>query len=157
MTRIRRILKSERLKKISRKYMDPMLINSYKAYIKDPKKNIIKTMSRSSTITPQFDGLEINVHNGKRYVPVLVSQDNIGLKYGEFAFTRKFIGHKKDGKKLMFKKKEVTNKIPFKYIKSSLNPISLGEHKKLLTKISSKKFAFKPFTNVSVFKNLINN
>jgi len=114
-------------------------------------------MSRSSTITPQFDGLEINVHNGKRYVPVLVSQDNIGLKYGEFAFTRKFIGHKKDGKKLMFKKKEVTNKIPFKYIKSSLNPISLGEHKKLLTKISSKKFAFKPFTNVSVFKNLINN
>jgi len=42
MTRIRRILKSERLKKISRKYMDPMLINSYKAYIKDPKKKYNK-------------------------------------------------------------------------------------------------------------------
>jgi len=137
--------------------MDPMLIKSYKAYIKDPKKNVIKTMSRSSTITPQFEGIEINVHNGKRYLPVLVTPDNIGLKYGEFVFTRKFLGHKKDGKKLMFKKKEVTNKIPFKYIKTSLNPITLGEHKKLLIKTSTKKIAFKPFNNVSVFKNLINN
>lgn len=175
MTRIRRILKSERLKKINRKYMDPKLIQSYKAYLKDPKKNLIKTMSRSSTITSQFDGLEINVYNGKRYVPVLVTPDNVGFKYGEFVFTRKFLGHKKDGKKLMFKKKEVTNKIPFKYIKPNLNPINLGEHKKILQKMCRKKpylrkpsrknafrkkkafKPFKPFTDISVFKNLINN
>lgn len=157
MTRVRRILKEERLRKISRKYLDPKLIQSYKNYMKDPKKNIIKTMSRSSTITPLFDGLEINVHNGKRYIPVLVTQDNIGLKYGEFVFTRKFLGHKKDGKKLMFKKKERSNKIPVKYVKPSLNPIILGDHKKLLKKLEfTKKLSLKPFTNISVFKNLIN-
>ncbi len=54
---------------------------------------IIKTWSRRSTIIPQFVGLTFGVHNGKKYIPVLVSENMIGHKLGEFAPTRTFAGH----------------------------------------------------------------
>ena len=62
------------------------------------KKSVIKTWSRSSTITPDFVGLTIAVHNGKQHVPVLVTENMVGHKLGEFAATRTFRGHVADRK-----------------------------------------------------------
>jgi small subunit ribosomal protein S19 len=58
----------------------------------------IKTWSRRSTILPQFVGLTFNVYNGKKHIPVLVSEDMVGMKLGEFAPTRFFPGHAADKK-----------------------------------------------------------
>jgi small subunit ribosomal protein S19 len=58
----------------------------------------IKTWSRRSTITPDFIGLTIAVHNGKQHVPVFVSEQMVGHKLGEFALTRTFKGHAADKK-----------------------------------------------------------
>ena len=53
----------------------------------------IKTWSRSSTITPEMVDLNFEVHNGKKHILVFVSENMVGHKLGEFALTRKFIGH----------------------------------------------------------------
>ncbi len=62
------------------------------------RKEVIKTWSRRSTIMPQFVGLTFGVHNGQKHVPVLVSEDMVGHKFGEFAPTRTFYGHAADKK-----------------------------------------------------------
>ncbi len=61
-------------------------------------KSVIKTWSRSSTITPDFVGLTIAVYNGKKFIPVYVTENMVGHKLGEFAPTRNYRGHggKKD-------------------------------------------------------------
>ena len=64
--------------------------------IKDKKP--IKTWSRRSTILPQFVGLTFNVYNGRKFVPVSVNEDMVGMKLGEFAPTRFFPGHAADKK-----------------------------------------------------------
>src|SRR3954447_1568322 len=61
-------------------------------------KRPIKTWSRRSTITPDFIGLTIAVHNGKQHIPVYVSENMVGHKLGEFAMTRTFKGHSSDRK-----------------------------------------------------------
>jgi len=62
---------------------------------KDEKsKKPIKTWSRRSTILPEMIGLTLNVHNGRQFVPVYVTENHIGYKLGEFAPTRTFKGHK---------------------------------------------------------------
>lgn len=61
-------------------------------------KNPIKTWSRRSTILPQFVGLTFNVYNGKKFIPVYVSEEMVGHKLGEFAPTRTFPGHAADKK-----------------------------------------------------------
>jgi small subunit ribosomal protein S19 len=62
------------------------------------KKGVIKTWSRASTITPEFVGLTVAVHNGNKFIPVYVTENMVGHKLGEFAPTRTFRGHggKKD-------------------------------------------------------------
>jgi small subunit ribosomal protein S19 len=62
------------------------------------RKDVIKTWSRRSTIMPQFVGLTFGVHNGQKHIPVLVSEDMVGHKLGEFAPTRTFYGHAADRK-----------------------------------------------------------
>ena len=57
------------------------------------KKVMLKTWSRASTITPDFVGLTIGVHNGKQFIPVYVNENMVGHKLGEFSPTRKFSGH----------------------------------------------------------------
>lgn len=57
------------------------------------KKSVIKTWSRASTITPDFVGLTIAVHNGNKFIPVYVTENMVGHKLGEFAPTRTFRGH----------------------------------------------------------------
>ena len=59
---------------------------------------VIKTWSRRSTITPDMVGLTFGVHNGHKHVPVLVSEEMIGHKFGEFAPTRTYYGHSADKK-----------------------------------------------------------
>ncbi len=58
----------------------------------------IKTWSRRSTITPDFIGLTFSVHNGKQHIPVVVNENMVGHKLGEFALTRTFKGHVADKK-----------------------------------------------------------
>ena len=62
------------------------------------RKDVIKIWSRRSTILPQFVGLTFGVHNGHKHVPVLVSEDMVGMKFGEFSPTRTFYGHAADKK-----------------------------------------------------------
>ncbi len=61
-------------------------------------KKPIKTWSRRSTILPQFVGLTFNVYNGRKFVPVSVNEEMVGMKLGEFAPTRTFPGHAADRK-----------------------------------------------------------
>ncbi|MBU4422020.1 30S ribosomal protein S19 [Candidatus Parcubacteria bacterium] len=60
---------------------------------KSEMSKVVKTWSRSSTITPQMVGFTIGVHNGKQHIPVLVVENMVGHKLGEFSPTRKFIRH----------------------------------------------------------------
>ncbi len=57
------------------------------------KKTVIKTWSRASTITPDFVGMTIAVHNGNKFIPVYVTENMVGHKLGEFSPTRTFRGH----------------------------------------------------------------
>jgi small subunit ribosomal protein S19 len=57
------------------------------------KKTVIKTWSRASTITPDFVGLTIAVHNGRQFIPVFITENMVGHKLGEFSPTRTFRGH----------------------------------------------------------------
>ena len=57
------------------------------------RKDVIKTWSRRSTVLPQFVGLTFGVYNGKKHIPVLVTEDMVGHKLGEFSPTRTFHGH----------------------------------------------------------------
>ena len=65
------------------------------------KKSVIKTWSRASTITPEFVDLTIAVYNGKKFIPVYVTENMVGHKLGEFSPTRTYRGHggKKDNKR----------------------------------------------------------
>ena len=63
------------------------------------RSEVIKTWSRRSTILPQFVGLTFGVYNGKKFIPVNVTEEMVGHKLGEFAPTRTFKGHIKDDRK----------------------------------------------------------
>ena len=65
---------------------------------KNRNRNIIKTWSRRSTILPEFVGLTFAVHNGRKFLPIFVTEDMVGHKLGEFAPTRTFYGHAGDKK-----------------------------------------------------------
>jgi small subunit ribosomal protein S19 len=67
--------------------------------VKDSNKNtVIQTWSRRSTIIPQFVGVTFGVYNGHKFIPVLVTEDMVGHKLGEFAPTRTYYGHGADKK-----------------------------------------------------------
>ena len=57
------------------------------------RKKVIKTWSRASTISPEFVGHTISVHNGKQFIPVYITENMVGHKLGEFALTRTYRGH----------------------------------------------------------------
>ncbi len=73
--------------------VDEKLVKKVDALIRSGKKTVIKTWARSSTILPQMVGLTIGVHDGRKHVPVYVSENMVGHKLGEFAPTRTFRGH----------------------------------------------------------------
>lgn len=76
--------------------MDGYLLKKADGLRASGRNEVIKTWSRRSTILPQFVGLTFGVHNGHKFVPVLVTEDMIGHKFGEFSPTRTFYGHAAD-------------------------------------------------------------
>ena len=83
-------------------FCDEHLLNKVLVARENNDKKVIKTWSRRSTIFPEFVGLTFAVHNGKKFIPVFVSENMVGHRLGEFALTRTFKGHsgtKKDDKK----------------------------------------------------------
>ena len=79
-------------------FVDGYLLKKAEASSRASRPTPIKTWSRRSTILPQFVGLTFQVHNGKTFVPVNVSEEMVGHKLGEFAPTRSFFGHGGDKK-----------------------------------------------------------
>jgi small subunit ribosomal protein S19 len=79
-------------------FVDGYLLKKADAVQSSGRKDVIKTWSRRSTILPQFVGLTFGVYNGMKHIPVLVSEDMIGHKFGEFAPPRTFHGHAADRK-----------------------------------------------------------
>ncbi|MBR2785108.1 MAG: 30S ribosomal protein S19 [Clostridia bacterium] len=79
-------------------YVDARLLAKVEKLNEEDKKEAIKTWSRSSTIYPQMIGHTIAVHDGRKHVPVYVTEEMVGHKLGEFAPTRLFRGHAGDKK-----------------------------------------------------------
>ena len=75
-----------------------LLAKAEKAQEGSGRREAIKTWSRRSTIMPQFIGLTFQVHNGHKFLPVNVSEEMVGHKFGEFAPTRTYYGHGADKK-----------------------------------------------------------
>jgi small subunit ribosomal protein S19 len=73
-------------------YVDPRLLEKLKQ-LKAGDRRVIKTWSRRSTIAPEMVGFRFGVHNGREHVEVLVAEDMVGHRLGEFAPTRKFVRH----------------------------------------------------------------
>ena len=80
-------------------FIDESLAKKVEAMAATDNKQVIKTWSRRSTIFPNFVGLTIAVHDGRKHVPVYVTEDMVGHKLGEFVATRTYRGHGKDEKK----------------------------------------------------------
>ena len=74
-------------------FVDEKLMKKVNAMIESGEKKLIKTWSRRSTIIPEFIGYTFAVHNGKKFIPVYVTENMVGHKLGEFAPTRMFKGH----------------------------------------------------------------
>lgn len=74
-------------------YCEVKLLNKIEQMNETGKKAVIKTWSRRSTIMPQMIGHTLAVHDGRRHVPIYVTEDMIGMKLGEFAPTRTYRGH----------------------------------------------------------------
>lgn len=74
-------------------FVQPVLLDRIQVMNKAGEKKIVKTWSRASTIFPDFVGHTIAVHDGRKHVPVYVTEDMVGHKLGEFAPTRTFRGH----------------------------------------------------------------
>lgn len=87
-------------------YIEPKLLKKALAAQQSQSRKVIKTWSRRSTIVPDLVGLTLAVHNGKKFVPVFVSEDMVGHKLGEFAPTRTFYGHSGDKKTRLKGKKK---------------------------------------------------
>jgi len=80
-------------------FVDDYLLKKVEDLRKENKKQIVKTFSRRSMIIPDFIGYTFAVYNGKKHIPVYVTEEMIGHKLGEFAPTRTFYSHDKDAKK----------------------------------------------------------
>jgi small subunit ribosomal protein S19 len=74
-------------------YNDSKLMKKVEEVRRTNSRTVIRTWSRASTILPEMVGLTIGVHDGRRHVPIFVSENMVGHKLGEFALTRHFRGH----------------------------------------------------------------
>ena len=73
--------------------VDPKLMKKVEALNRSGQKAVIKTWARWSTVVPEMIGLTIGVHNGRKHVPIFITENMVGHKLGEFAATRTFRGH----------------------------------------------------------------
>ena len=79
-------------------FIDGHLMKKVEKSIESGSRKVIKTWSRRSEISPEMVGLTFAVHNGKKFIPVFVSENMVGHKFGEFSPTRTFYGHASDKK-----------------------------------------------------------
>ncbi|OIP88233.1 MAG: 30S ribosomal protein S19 [Syntrophobacteraceae bacterium CG2_30_61_12] len=79
-------------------FVDDHLLNKVLHAQQTGDRRVIKTWSRRSTIVPEFVGITLAVHNGKKFIPVFISENMVGHKLGEFSPTRTFYGHSGDKK-----------------------------------------------------------
>ena len=79
-------------------FVDAHLAKKLRAMIESGEKRVVKTWSRRSTITPDMVGFTFAVHNGRKFIPVFVTENAVGHKLGEFSPTRTFHGHSGDRK-----------------------------------------------------------
>ncbi len=75
-------------------HVDPKLMRKVEEVQRATRKEVIRTWARDSTIMPEMVGLTLAVHDGRRHIPVLCTENMVGHKLGEFAFTRTFRGHR---------------------------------------------------------------
>ena len=80
-------------------FVDPSLIKKVEKLKDKPNPAPIKTWSRKSTIIPEFVGISFLIHNGKKFIPIKISEEMVGHKLGEFSPTRQFSGHTPADKK----------------------------------------------------------
>jgi large subunit ribosomal protein L22 len=129
-------------------FVEESLMKKVDKYKDDPKKIPIKTWSRKSTILPDFVGVAFQIYNGKKFIPITVSEDMVGHKLGEFAPTRTFFGHtpadkkaKPAEKKIIMGKKKKIDKNNDKTVKSINNGIrsSVRKINPILKSIVGKK------------------
>ena len=74
-------------------FIEPKLMKEVEELNQSGEKAVIKTWSRASTVVPEMIGHTIGVHDGRRHVPIFITENMVGHKLGEFAFTRSFRGH----------------------------------------------------------------
>ena len=79
-------------------FVEESLIKKVEKEKNNPNRKPIKTWSRKSTILPDFVGISFLIYNGKKFIPITISEDMVGHKLGEFASTRTFKGHSGDRK-----------------------------------------------------------
>tara|TARA_B100000315_G_scaffold155514_1_gene144055 strand:+ start:4402 stop:4680 length:279 start_codon:yes stop_codon:yes gene_type:complete len=79
-------------------FVDSYLLKKAEASRVSGRNDVIKTWSRRSTVLPQFVGLTFGVYNGRKFIPILVTENMVGHKLGEFSPTRTFLGHAADKK-----------------------------------------------------------
>ena len=80
-------------------YIEDKLLKKILDAKKSAKREVIKTWSRRSTVIPEMVGLTLAIHNGKKFIPVFITENMVGYKLGEFTLTRNYKGHtSKDGK-----------------------------------------------------------
>ena len=80
-------------------FVDPSLLKKIEKNKNNPNPQPIKTWSRKSTIIPEFVGISFLIHNGKKFIPIKISEEMVGHKLGEFSPTRQFSGHTSADKK----------------------------------------------------------
>ena len=91
-------------------FVDPKLLTRAEALSGAERKAVIKTWSRASTIVPQMVGLTIGVHDGRRHVPIFITENMVGHKLGEFAITRTYRGHAAKSERVTRVRKSPTGK-----------------------------------------------
>jgi small subunit ribosomal protein S19 len=79
-------------------FIDLKLLNKVRTAQETRSNRVVRTWSRRSTIVPEMVGITLAVHNGRKFIPVFISEDMVGHKLGEFSPTRTFYGHAADKK-----------------------------------------------------------
>ena len=82
-------------------FIEPQLLQKVTIAQESMSNRVIKTWSRRSTVVPEMVGITLAVHNGRKFIPVFVTEDMVGHKLGEFSPTRTFYGHAGDRKSKM--------------------------------------------------------
>ena len=107
-------------------FVDPNLLKKVEKLKDQPNKPPIKTWSRKSTIIPEFVGFSFLIHNGKKFIPIRISEEMVGHKLGEFSPTRSFHGHtpadKKAAQSVSGSDKPSVSKAATSAIKTSTKP-----------------------------------